>query len=58
MPIYDDKTIKNLVKKLSKQSAQRPRVAKNYDKTAPNRDPNDSQLESSKLFQDMKKREF
>lgn len=58
MPIYNDKTIQQLVKKISKQCAQRPRVTKNYDKTAPNREPDDADLTSSKLFRDMKKREF
>ena len=58
MPIYNEKTIQQLVKKISKQCAQKARNSKNYDKTAPNREPDAKDLETSKLFRDMKKREF
>ena len=58
MPLYDDKKIQNLVKKLTKQPKPKGEVGKTYDKTAPKRGTDDDEVEREKFFKEMKRREF
>ena len=58
MPLYDDKKIANLVKKLSKQQKPKTGAGKTYDKTAPTRGADDQEVERDKFFKEMKRREF
>ena len=58
MTQYDDKKIQNLVKKLSKQQKPKAEVGKTYDKTAPKRGADESEVERDRFFKEMKRREF
>ena len=56
MATYDDKTIQNLVKKLTKMPKPKTEPGKTYDKTAPQRGVDENELERDKFFKDMKRR--
>lgn len=58
MPLYDDKKIQNLVKKLTKQPKSKANFGKTYDKTAPQRGIEESDQERDRFFKEMKRREF
>lgn len=58
MTQYDEKKIANLVKKLTKQPKPKSEVGKTYDKTAPKRAGDESEIERDKFFKEMKRREF
>lgn len=58
MPVYDDKKIQSLVKKLTKQSKPKSEFGKTYDKTAPKRGVDEQEVERDKFFKEMKRREF
>ena len=58
MPVYDDKKIQSLVKKLSKQPKPKSEIGKTYDKTAPKRGVDEQEVERDKFFKEMKRREF
>ena len=58
MPLYDDKKIQSLVKKLTKASKPKSEVGKTYDKTAPKRGADDGEVERDRFFKEMKRREF
>lgn len=58
MTLYDEKKIQSLVKKLSKQPKPKNELGKTYDKTAPQRANDESEIEREKFFKEMKRREF
>ena len=58
MPLYDDKKIASLVKKLTKAPKPKTEIGKTYDKTAPKRGADDQEVERDKFFKEMKRREF
>jgi hypothetical protein len=58
MPVYDDKKIQSLVKKLTKQPKPKSEFGKTYDKTAPKRGVDEQEVERDKFFKEMKRREF
>jgi hypothetical protein len=55
---YDDKKIASLVKKLTKQPKPKNDGSKTYDKTAPKRAADESEIERDRFFKEMKRREF
>ena len=58
MTQYDDKKIAALVKKLTKMPKPKTEFGKTYDKTAPKRVADESEIERDKFFKEMKRREF
>jgi hypothetical protein len=56
----DDKQLAALVKKNAAKAAKlaKGRHSKQFDPTAPNRDADDADIERTRLFKEMKKREF
>jgi hypothetical protein len=58
MPLYDDKKIQSLVKKLTKAPKPKSEVGKTYDKTAPKRGVDEAEVERDKFFKEMKRRDF
>jgi hypothetical protein len=55
---YDEKKIASLVKKLTKQPKPKTEIGKTYDKTAPKRAGDESEIERDRFFKEMKRREF
>ncbi len=58
MTQYDEKKIASLVKKLTKQPKPKTEIGKTYDKTAPKRGADESEIDRDKFFKEMKRREF
>ncbi len=58
MTQYDDKKIAALVKKLTSQPKTKTEVGKTYDKTAPKRATDETEVERDRFFKEMKRREF